>query len=77
MQRHKVLGTICSFSLQFPPITGVDFVLLEDGNLEFRLRIADDASTPTDYVTEYAYVSERQLDMILRLMEVHRSAHAP
>jgi hypothetical protein len=76
----KVANTICSFSLQFPPIDGADFVRLEDGSMEFRLRVTTNrtaATTSVNAETEHVIVSESQLDVILRLMEAHRRAHAP
>jgi len=76
----KATNTICSFSLQFPPLDGVDFVRLDDNSLQFRLRVATNrtpAATSVNAETEHVIVSESQLDVILRLMEAHRRAHAP
>jgi hypothetical protein len=75
----NVAKTICSFSLQFPPLAGVDFVQLVDGTLEFRLRVENTTNykSTTTTMADQVIVSESQLDVILRLMEAHRRAHVP
>ena len=75
----KVANTICSFSLQFPPLAGIDFVRLNDNTVEFRLRVETNrtsATTSVNLETEQVVVTENQLDLILRLVEVHRRAFA-
>jgi hypothetical protein len=76
----KAINTICSFSLQFPPLAGVDFVRLEDNTVEFRLRVETNrtsATTSVNLETEQVVVTETQLGLILGLIEAHRRAHAP
>ena len=79
--------TICSFSLQFPPLNGVDLVL--DGNiLQFQLRVGTgtnyenqgnsvNVSVPGKPVPESLIVTEAQLGLILGLIEAHRRAYTP
>ena len=79
--------TICSFSLQFPPLAGVDFVRLDDNSLQFQLRVEHTTthenqrnsikiSNPKS-AAERVIVTEAQLGLILGLIEAHRRAHAP
>lgn len=75
----KVINTICSFSLKFHPLAGVDFVRLDDNSVEFRLRVETNrtsATTSVNLETEQVVVTENQLDLILRLVEAHRRAFA-
>ena len=70
---HSAETLICQLPLAFPPITGVAIVYAPEGGVAFRL-VVDEKRNERTSTTGYIPVTEKQLEIVMKLVEWHRQA---